>query len=190
VTRADVGLGICGEALVHCVSQESLQLLFPFVSSLIMAVVVAVPQDSVGAVSHVLLGDQHGLQDSLAEHRGNVVVVMVVTAKRLRNIKPWERHLRERVDGVHYLRIADVPADSRATHDTVAAKIRERVPEGVSVLIDMERVWATELQLDTERPNLLIIDRDGSLIGSFRGLFTPELLEPVVDQIDDLLEKK
>ena len=158
------------------------------VYTLILAAAVAVPQDAVDAIGSLRLPDQHGVQDSLAEHRGHVVVVMTVTAKRLRNIKPWERHLRERVDGIHFLRVADVPADSKATHTSVAAKIRERVPEGVSVLIDVDRAWATELDLDTERPNLLIIDRDGRLIASFRGLFAPELLEPVVDQLEELLE--
>lgn len=164
--------------------------MFPFVISLVVSSLVAVSQDPVGTVSHVLLRDQHGFQDRPAEHRGHVVVVTVVTAKRLRNIKPWERHLRERFDDIHYLRIADVPGDSKASYDAVAAKIRERVPEGVSVLIDMDRVWATELQLDTERPNLLIIDRDGRLVATSGGLFSPELLEPVVDQLEVLLEKR
>jgi len=165
-------------------------LLFSSVSALIMAAALAVSQGSVDTVSGLLLRDQHGQQDSLAEHRGHVVVVTVVTARRLRNIKPWERNLRERFDGIHYLRIADVPADSRADHDAVAARIRERVPEGVSVLIDMDRVWATELQLDTERPNLLIIDRDGRLVATSGGLFSPELLQPLADQLEDLLENK
>jgi hypothetical protein len=158
------------------------------VSALTMAAVVVGPQNSVDAISGLRLRDQYGLQDSLAEHRGHVVVVLAVTAKRLRNVKPWERHLRERVDGIHFLRVADVPADSKATYDSVAAKIRERAPEGVSVLIDVDRLWATELELDTGRPNLLIIDRDGQLIASYRGLFEPELLEPVVGQLLRLLE--
>ena len=158
-------------------------------SALILAVAFAGPSESIEAVSDLRLRDQYGQQDSLAEHRGNVVVVMVVTAKRLRNIKPWERHLRERVEGVHYLRVADVPADSKADHDSVAARLRERVPEGVPVLIDIERVWAKELELDTARPSVLIIDRDGRLTSSSGGLFAPELLEPVVDQLEQLLEE-
>jgi hypothetical protein len=154
-----------------------------------MAATVGVPQDVVEAVAGLQFRDQYGGEDSLAEHRGHVVVVMAVTAKRLRNIKPWERHLRERVDGVHFLRVTDVPAGSKATRSSVAARLRERVPEGVSVLIDMDRVWATELELDTGRPNLLIVDRDGRLIATFRGLFRPELLEPVVDVLQQALEE-
>ena len=133
---------------------------------LILAAADVASQDSLDAVINLRLPDQYGQPDSLAEHRGHVVVVFAVTAKRLRNIKPWERHLRERIDGVQFLRITDVPADSKASYSDVAAKIRERVPEGVSVLIDMDRGWALALELDTGRPNLLIVDHDGVLIAT------------------------
>jgi hypothetical protein len=135
------------------------------------------------------LADQYGELHSLGEHRGQVVVVMVVSAKRLRNIKPWERRLRERFDELHYLRIADVPADSKAARDAVASKLIERVPEGVSVLIDMDRQWADQLGLDTARPNLLIVDPEGSLVASFRGLHSPQLEAAVIHHLERLLER-
>lgn len=157
-------------------------------SMLIAGAVVAGLPSSVDAVSERQIPDQYDQPHSLAELRGQVVVAMVVTAKRLRNIKPWERELRERFDGIAFLRVADVPDDSRATYASVAARLAERVPEGVSVLIDMDRVWATELDLDTGRPNLLIVDRNGQLVTTFRGLCAPELLIPVVDRLEELLE--
>lgn len=139
---------------------------------------------AVDGISGLRLQDQYGEHHSLAEHNGHVTVVMVVTVKRLRNIKPWERSLREQFDDIRYLRIADVPEDSRATYASVAAKLGERVPEGVPVAIDMERAWANQLGLDTDRPNLLIFDRDGRLVTTFRGLCTPELLAPVVHRLE------
>jgi hypothetical protein len=163
-------------------------LLTLLLSTLITGAAVAGSQSSVDAVSELQLRDQYGHEDSLAEHRGEVVVVMVVTVKRLRNIRPCERQLREQFEEIHVLRIADVPEDSPATHESVTAKLGEHVPEGVSVLIDLDRIWATELGLDTGRPNLLVIDRDGRLITTFRGLCKPELFAPVVEQLEKLLE--
>lgn len=157
-------------------------------STLIAGAAVAGAQSSIDVVTGLELRDQYGERDSLARHRGDVVVVMVVNAKRLRNIRPCEQQLRERFEDIHFLRIADVPEDSPATHESVAARLSQHVPEGVSVSIDLDRVWATELGLDTGRPNLLIIDRDGRLVDTFRGLCKPELVAPVVERLEELLE--
>jgi len=164
-------------------------MLQPLMSMLLAGAVVAGSAGGIDAVRSTELEDQHGNSDSLAAHRGEVVVVMVVTARRLRNLKPWERELRERFDRLVYLRIADVPSDSPADTESVAAKLQERVPDDVSVLIDMERIWATALDLDTDRPNLLLIDRDGELVTSIRGLCVPELVQPLVNRTADLLEQ-
>ena len=48
-------------------------------------------------------------RDSLAAHRGEVVLVFIVTATGLLNTRFWEEDLREQVDGVTYLRVADIP---------------------------------------------------------------------------------
>jgi hypothetical protein len=71
----------------------------------------------------------------------------------------------------------------------VAEKLSARVPEGVSVLIDIDRRWAAALDLDTGRPNLLIIDPEGRLTATFRGLCTPELEAPVMHRLEQLLER-
>jgi hypothetical protein len=162
-------------------------LLTLLLSTLFTGAAVAGSQSPIDAVSRLQLRDQYGHEDSLAAHRGEVVVVVVVTVKRLRNIRPCEQQLRERFEEIRVLRIADVPDDSPATHESVAAKLGEHVPEGVSVLIDLDRNWATELGLDTGRPNLLVIDRDGRLISTFRGLCKPEPFAPLVNELEDLL---
>lgn len=138
-------------------------------------------------ISHVKLRDQYGHEECLADHRGKVVVVTVVTAKRLRNIRPWEEELRQHFEEIDFLRITDVPEDSPASHQEIAERLMERVPEGVSVLIDLDRLWATALALDTERPNLLLIDADGRLIESFRGKHSPELAREVVGAVQVIL---
>ena len=134
-----------------------------------------------------MLRDQYGTTDSLAAHRGHVTVVMIVTAKRLRNIKPWERDLRERYQQLHVLRIADVPPESQATHDQVAAKLRERVPDEVPILIDLDRTWASALGLDTGRPTLLVVDADGATVAQVRGRHTPELAAEISAALDVVL---
>jgi hypothetical protein len=115
-------------------------------------------------------------------------VVMVVRARRLRGLKTWETHLRERFEGLSYVRVADLSGETGATYEDVAAKLRERVPEGVRVFVDVERLWERELHLDTSRPNLLLLDEAGNLTATFQGSFDATLFEQVCDAIDQLLE--
>ena len=144
-------------------------------------------QAALTEVSHLKLRDQYGNEDSLAAHRGQVVVVMVVTAKRLRNIRPWEQNLREHFDQLEYLRITDVPSDPPGSYEQIASKLLERVPEGVPVLIDLDRRWATALGLDTERPNILLIDGNGKLVSAFRGRHSPDLAAEVIQELEAIL---
>lgn len=134
------------------------------------------------------LRDQHGGKDTLAAHQGEVVVVMVVTARRLRNLKGWERDLRERYEELRFMRVVDVPADPPVSYEDVAGKLAKRVPEGIEVLIDMERSWARALDLDTARPNLLLFNRDGDLVARTRGRAKKELVEQFAGRIEALLE--
>jgi hypothetical protein len=138
-------------------------------------------------VAGVELRDQHGETDSLAAHRGEVVVAMVVTARRLRNLRPWERDLKDRLPEVSFLRIADVPEDPPVTYEKVARKLAKRVPEEISILIDLERRWSKALDLDTDRPNLLLIDRQGRLVEAFRGRHDPELADRVSAALEGLV---
>ena len=49
------------------------------------------------AVAEIDLLDQHGVADRLADHSDRVVVVMVVTARRLRSLKGLEQDLHDPV---------------------------------------------------------------------------------------------
>lgn len=138
------------------------------------------------AVAELDLLDQNGVADRLANHTDRVVVVMVVTARRLRNLKGLERDLHERYDDVYFLRIADIPEDPPVTREQVAHKLNKRVPEEVSILIDIERHWAGELELDTGRPNVLLFDREGRFVAAFRGRAEPELLDEIHAVLDEL----
>jgi hypothetical protein len=133
------------------------------------------------------LRDQYGVEDSLASHRGRVVVVMVVDAERLRALKAWERDLRERVEGFEVLRIAEVPLEPPTSYARVSAKLAEQVPEGVSVLIDLERQWAATLGLDASRPTLLLVDREGRLAATAAGRHEPALAAEVAARLAALM---
>jgi hypothetical protein len=139
------------------------------------------------AAAEAELPDQLGGSGSVATHRGEVTVAMVVTTARLRNLKAWQRDLQERIEGVTFVLIADVPPDPSVTLERVVSKLTEKVPEEVPVLIDLERIWATELGLDTGRPNVLLFDRDGFLVESVRGLAREEVVESAVRRLEELL---
>jgi hypothetical protein len=139
-------------------------------------------------VAEYPLFDQHGEADRLTDHTGEVVVVMIVTARRLRNLKALENDLRERYENVFFLRIADVPERPPVTREDVARKLDKRVPEEVSILIDIDRRWASELELDTEYPNLLLFDREGKFTAAFTGRAEPALLDEIHTVMDELTE--
>jgi hypothetical protein len=130
--------------------------------------------------------DQYGVAHRLADHTDRVVVVMVVTARRLRNLKALEKDLRESYEDVRFLRIADIPEEPPVTREQVARKLVKRVPEEVPILIDIDRQWARELELDTERPNLLLFDSGGRFVAAFRGRADPDLLGEIHEVLDEL----
>ena len=72
------------------------------------------------------------------------------------------------------------------TREQVADKLDKRVPEEVPILIDIERRWARELELDTERPNVLLFDREGRFVAAFHGRAEPELLDEIHAVLDEL----
>lgn len=158
-----------------------------FANLLLAGAMLTHPAASLQEIDGLRLRDQHGIEDSLAAHRGRVVVVMVVEARRLRTLKAWERDLRERFDGIEFLRIAEVPDDPPPSYERVAAKLAEQVPDGVPVLIDMERRWATALGLDPSRPNLLLVNPAGGLEAVFAGRHEPGLAAEVAARLDELV---
>ena len=150
------------------------------------ALLCALAVGQIPDVAEQNLLDQRGATDRLADRRDQIVVVMVVTARRLRNLKALEEDLQARYETVHFMRIVDIPEKPRVTHEEVARKLDKRVPEEISILIDVERHWARELELDTQRPNLLLFDREGKFVAAFRGRAEPELLDDIHVVLDEL----
>lgn len=138
-------------------------------------------------IERVEFCDQHGDCDRLSSHRGEVVVAMVVTARRLRNLKGWERDLRREFEDLNFFRVVDIPEDSTATREDVVSKLDKRVPQEISVLIDSERRWARDLELDTSRPNVLLFDRQGRIVAREYGLAKAEQVQAFAAKIRELL---
>jgi hypothetical protein len=134
------------------------------------------------------LPDHVGGEYRLADHLGQPVVVMVVNAKRMRLVKDWERDLRKPFPELEIVRIADLPADSDATVEDVRDKYRGRIPDDVPVLIDIDRRWSTGLDLDTGRPNILILDAEGRLVASFWSRFKERIAKDVRAEIQAMLD--
>jgi hypothetical protein len=124
--------------------------------------------------------DQFGREHGLEPQRDATVVALVVTAKRLRSLKGWELELAKRLEGVSFLRVADVPEQPPVTRERVAEKLRERVPEQVPIGIDISRSWATLYGLDTSEVNVLVFAPGGELAARFRGRRSKPLVEQVV----------
>jgi hypothetical protein len=139
------------------------------------------------AAAEVEMSDQLGGSGSVSQYRGEPVVVMVVTASRLRNLKGWQRDLQERFEDLRFVLVADIPAEPPVTLERVQEKLSTRVPEEVPVLIDLERQWATELELDTDRPNILVLDGSGELVARYHGRKEKVLVDEVCARLEELL---
>ncbi len=127
------------------------------------------------------LRDQHGRPGGFEPTGGQPSAVLVVSASRLKRLRDWEAGLRRRFEGLRFVRVADVPpARPPARYEDVAGRLREHVPREVSVLIDLDRVWATAFGLDTQQVNLLVFDATGRLAGQLAGPPTPERLAQAV----------
>jgi hypothetical protein len=114
------------------------------------------------------------------------VVALVVTARHLRALKGWEVELHQRLSGLRFLRVADVPEQPPVTWERVAGKLRERVPAQVPIGIDLARTWAATYGLDTSEVNVLVFDPRGELAARFRGRRSKPLVEQVVAAVEGL----
>lgn len=132
------------------------------------------------------LRDQFGIVGHLDSHLGSVQVVIVISAKRLRRIKRWEKALRKHYDAVPLLRVADVPRTAPVEYESVAAKLRKRLPDHINVLIDLEGRWSGEYGLDTSVPNVLVFDVSGELVAKHVGKYNSALFEALRLDLDRL----
>jgi hypothetical protein len=81
--------------------------------------------------------------------------------------------------------VADVPPSRPpARYEDVAKRLRKHVPAEVSVLIDVDRVWATGFGLDSRQVNLLVFDGTGRLAGQLAGGATPERLAQAIALVE------
>lgn len=145
----------------------------------IFAAVILATAAGLSALSQAEMPDQRGGRDSLVAHLGHPVVVVVVDARRLGTVRKWEQDLLTRFPKLHVLTVADVNETRPSTVERVASVLARRVPPEVAVLIDMERLWAREFDLDTAAPNLVLVDVSGAVVGRFQGRFKPELAAEV-----------
>jgi hypothetical protein len=142
---------------------------------------VQVISDGQAAALAARLPDQNGRPGGFEPSGGQPTVVFVVSAARLKRLKAWESALRQRFEGLRFVRVADVPpARPPARYEDVARRLRERVPRDVSVLIDVDRLWATGFEIDSRQVNVLVLDAAGRLAGQLAGDPTPERLAQAV----------
>lgn len=152
---------------------------------LLLAVPVSAPEPARDAASVVLV-DQLGREDALERHRGHPVLAMVVEVGGLRKLRSWEQALRERLPDLDFFRVADVPQGRGITRERILDRLEGRVPEEISILIDMEGRWARDLDLDTSRPNLLLFDADLEVTQQFRGGPSDTMVDLVVEAVSGL----
>ncbi len=157
--------------------------LFAGLGPTIASAEVQTVSETTSPVVSLELRDQFGHTNSLARQRGAPVIAVIVSVRRLSMIERWERDLSERVPGIRFLNIADLPDDVPVDAERTAATLRKRVPAGVAVLMDPDRRWATGYDLDTTLPNLLVFNAEGGLIARFRGRWTAELAAQVAGAV-------
>ena len=126
------------------------------------------------------LPDQNDQLLSLADYPDQTVLAIVVSGRKLRHIKKWEEGIRKVYPQLTSVRIADITDDPRPSQEQVAEKLRKRAPADVRIMIDIENLWATEYQLDTSEPCLLLFDDNGQVIAQFRGRANKDRLNEVM----------
>ncbi len=134
--------------------------------------------------------DQYGQPVAPDSDTHTVQVAIVVSAKRLRRIKPWEKALKKAFPDLRIIRVADIPRTSPTTYEKVAVKFRKRLPKGLSVGIDLEGEWAKRLNLDMNVPNLLLFDVNGRLAAVHSGMYKASRFEPVRADLESLIVQK
>ena len=142
-----------------------------------------------GLVAHgapAPLPDQNDQLLSLADYPNQTVLAIVVSGRKLRHIKKWEEGIRKVYPQLTSVRVADITDDPRPSQEQVAEKLRKRAPADVRIMIDMDNLWATEYELDTSEPCLLLFDDNGQIIAQFRGRANKDRLNEVMLVLADI----
>lgn len=127
-----------------------------------------------------MLRDQFGNSDGLVNYKGMPVLAIVVTTRKLRWIGRWEEALRAEIPQLTSIRIADVSDEPPPDYAAVAELLLKHAPAGISVLIDLQNLWAKSHALDTDEPCLVIFDADQNLVAKFRGRPKAKLVNEVL----------
>jgi hypothetical protein len=143
---------------------------------LLLAVLAATPV----AAQPPALTDQYGTNIGLEDYAGEAVLAIVVSARKLRQIERWEQKLRAELPQLRSLRVADINEQPLPSQTQVATKLRQRVPEGVSVQIDLQSLWAAHYALDTKEPCLLLFDNAHNVVAQYRGRAKNALVSEVL----------
>lgn len=94
-----------------------------------------------------VLQDQFGNSGSLNDYSGQAILAITASSRKLRWIGRWERTLRAELPELVSIRIADITDEPRPAEAKVAEMLRKRVPENVSILIDLQNNWASTYEL-------------------------------------------
>ncbi|MGI9341780.1 MAG: TlpA family protein disulfide reductase [Gammaproteobacteria bacterium] len=168
--------------------QDLRKLLLAAVAAATVVLSVGVPVSAAadpGTPELPQLVDQFGAPVTLDRDAGEIQIAIVVSAKRLRRIKAWEKALRKEFPDLTVVRVADVPRSSPTDYEKVAEKLRKRLPEDVPVGIDLAGEWASALDLDTSVPNVLVFDQAGELAYRQSGMYKKSLYPPLQSAISD-----
>ena len=155
------------------------------------ALVICAATNRAAAVGQAppLIHDQHG--EVLQFDHAEPFVVIVVSKRRLRRLKPWEAALKERFGpDLDIVRIAHAAQETgeRVAPDTdrLARALKRRVPAEVSIGLDLTGWWASHHGLDTQIPAVLVMSGQGSPPIVFQGNYTQARLADVVAAVEDL----
>ena len=132
------------------------------------------------AASPAPLPDQFGKPISLDDFAGDPVLVIVTSERQLSLIQRWEKALRKPVPQLISMRVANLTSEPKPTIEQVAKKLQKHAPPGGRVAIDQDNHWATDYQLDTKEPCVLLFDERHQLVATFRGKPRKQLTEEVV----------
>jgi len=132
-----------------------------------------------------MLEDQYGQKSGLGDYTGEAVLAIVATPRKLRWIGKWEAAIRVEMPELMSIRIADVTDRPTPDYKKVADMLRKKVPEDISVLIDLQNQWASQYTLDTSEPCLVLFDSDHHVVAKFRGRPKGALVNDVINTLRD-----
>jgi hypothetical protein len=132
-----------------------------------------------------MLQDQYGQTSGLGDYTGEAVLAIVTTPRKLRWIGKWEEAIRADIPGLRSIRITDVTDRPAPDYQKVADMLRKKVPQDISVLIDLQSHWASHYILDTSEPCLVLFDSNHYVVAKFRGRPKGELVNDVLNVLRD-----